>query len=119
MPFDELELIKDLAPDQRLLFMNQMNAARKSKGTALLLTLLLGGIGGHHFYLGNNIIGLLYALTVWTFVPMVLAFLELFFISGRVEAHNENKAREIVKKIKTMFPEEQIPPADSVQPVPA
>ena len=45
----------------------------KSRGVAILLALLLGGIGAHHFYLGNMGRGILFLLFCWTFVPLILA----------------------------------------------
>lgn len=50
----------------------------KSKSTAVLLALFLGGIGIHKFYLGQWIQGLLYLGFCWTFVPVVIALLEVF-----------------------------------------
>lgn len=48
----------------------------KSRSTAIALALFLGGIGGHHFYLGNNIRGLLYLCFCFTFIPAGIALLE-------------------------------------------
>lgn len=48
----------------------------KYKSTALLLAFLLGGFGGHKFYLGEYLAGTLYALFSWTLIPSVLAFFE-------------------------------------------
>jgi TM2 domain-containing membrane protein YozV len=48
-----------------------------NKTALLLLTFFLGGIGGHKFYLGKPIQGILYLLFCWTFVPCVIAFIEL------------------------------------------
>ncbi|WP_199245694.1 NINE protein [[Phormidium] sp. ETS-05] len=48
----------------------------KYKSTALLLAFLLGGFGGHKFYLGEYLAGILYALFSWTLIPSVLAFFE-------------------------------------------
>nr|WP_295660666.1 NINE protein [Polymorphobacter sp.] len=48
----------------------------KSKGTAIILALLLGGIGIHKFYLGRGGAGFLYLLFCWTFIPAVVAFIE-------------------------------------------
>jgi len=50
----------------------------KSKSTAALLALFLGGIGIHKFYLGQWIQGLFYLCFCWTFVPAIIAFLEVF-----------------------------------------
>jgi len=48
----------------------------KSRVAAILLALLLGGIGGHKFYLGRPGWGLVYFLFCWTFIPAVVAFIE-------------------------------------------
>lgn len=55
-----------------------MKGARlRHRSTAIILALLLGGIGAHKFYLGQNFRGLLYLFFCWTFIPAVIAFLEV------------------------------------------
>ena len=49
---------------------------QKNKLVAALLALLLGGIGAHHFYLGRPILGVIYLLFCWTFIPALIAFIE-------------------------------------------
>ena len=51
-------------------------ALAKSKVTAGLLALLLGGVGAHKFYLGKIGAGVAYLLFCWTFVPAVVALVE-------------------------------------------
>jgi TM2 domain-containing membrane protein YozV len=48
----------------------------KSKSTAILLALLLGGLGVHKFYLDQPGQGILYLLFCWTFIPAILGLLE-------------------------------------------
>ena len=48
----------------------------KSRSTAALLALILGGIGVHKFYVGKPGIGILYALFCWTFIPAIAGFFE-------------------------------------------
>src|SRR5215208_4460661 len=48
----------------------------RSRVTAALFALLLGGLGAHKFYLGNAGVGVLYLLFSWTFVPAVLGLIE-------------------------------------------
>ncbi|WP_295221032.1 TM2 domain-containing protein [uncultured Chryseobacterium sp.] len=50
----------------------------KSKSTTVLLTFFLGGLGIHRFYLGQNILGLLYLLFCWTFIPSCIALIDFF-----------------------------------------
>ena len=66
----------------------------KSKSTAVLLAILLGGLGVHHFYLNNTKKGLLYLipwlLFFWTvFIPFILWIIET--IEGIILA---NKSQE-------------------------
>ena len=47
--------------------------------TAILLAIFLGGLGVHRFYLGNTIIGLLYFLLSWTFIPLFVSWVEAVY----------------------------------------
>jgi len=49
---------------------------KKSKGVAALLAIFLGGIGIHKFYLDRAGWGIVYVLLSWTFIPMVIGFIE-------------------------------------------
>ena len=49
---------------------------RKSKLAAGLLAIFLGGIGVHHFYLGNWVLGILYLLFCWTYIPAIVGLIE-------------------------------------------
>lgn len=51
-------------------------AGRKSRIAAVLLALLLGGLGAHKFYLGRKGAGILYLLFAWTGVPLALGMIE-------------------------------------------
>ena len=46
----------------------------KSKSTATLLALFLGGLGFHQFYLGRTKRGVLYQIFFWTMIPIVFGF---------------------------------------------
>lgn len=48
----------------------------KSKSTAGIFALLLGGIGIHKFYLGQTGLGVVYLLFCWTMIPALIAFIE-------------------------------------------
>jgi len=48
----------------------------KSRATAAILAYVLGGLGAHKFYLGKTLSGVLYLLFCWTFVPVLVAFVE-------------------------------------------
>ncbi len=48
----------------------------KSRVTAGVLAIMLGGIGIHKFYLGRPIQGILYLLFCWTFIPAIISLIE-------------------------------------------
>lgn len=100
---DELMLQRDMSDSQRLLFQSELNKERKNRTVALLLTLLLGGIGAHRYYMGQIGMGLVYTLFSWTFIPGIIALIELFFIMKRVDSYNERVAQEIAVKVKTLI----------------
>lgn len=52
------------------------NLPAKSRITAGILALLLGGIGVHKFYLKKVGLGVVYILFCWTFIPSIVAFVE-------------------------------------------
>lgn len=54
----------------------QVPVGSKSKVTAGLLALFLGGLGVHKFYLGQTGLGILYLLLCWTCIPAIIAFVE-------------------------------------------
>jgi TM2 domain-containing membrane protein YozV/Tfp pilus assembly major pilin PilA len=68
----------------------------KSKVTAGLLAILIGGLGVHRFYLGQWW-GLFYLLFVWTGIPGVVAFIEgiVFLASDQARwdaRHNQGQS---------------------------
>lgn len=48
----------------------------RSRVAAALLALFLGGFGIHKFYLGHPLLGILYLVFCWTFIPAFIAFIE-------------------------------------------
>jgi TM2 domain-containing membrane protein YozV len=50
----------------------------KSKVTAALLALFLGGIGAHKFYLGKVGHGILSLFFFWTLIPGIIRIIEFF-----------------------------------------
>lgn len=48
----------------------------KDKNSTGLLAFFLGGLGVHRFYLGQTGLGILYLVFCWTFIPMVVAFVD-------------------------------------------
>ena len=90
-----------MTEDQRQSFQLELQQVQKDRTVGLLLTLLLGGIGAHRFYLGQTGLGILYLLFCWTFIPLTAALIECFLIMGRVDRYNRDRAWEIAMRIKS------------------
>jgi TM2 domain-containing membrane protein YozV len=101
---DELGAMSSLNEQQRLIFMHQMSAARKSDVVAILLAFFLGSFGAHRFYLGQTGWGILYLLFCWTLIPHLVSFVECFLLPGRVRSYNAQLAYEIAARIKASYP---------------
>ena len=63
----------------------------KSKVAAGLLGIFLGGLGIHKFYLGRWVWGIIYLLFCWTYIPVIIGFIEgiIYLVSS-----DENFARK-------------------------
>ncbi len=63
----------------------------KSKTTAAILALFLGGLGVHRFYLNQIGLGFLYLLFCWTFIPSIIAFIDFIIFLTMGEGSFNNK----------------------------
>lgn len=52
----------------------------KSKVTAAVLALFLGGFGAHKFYLGRTTAGVLYLIFFWSFIPAFIACIDFWIL---------------------------------------
>jgi len=77
---------------QRAWFYAEYERARKDELIGVLLAIFLGGLGIHHFYLRRDGLGILYLVFSWTGIPMVIAWIEAFFMPGRVRQYNAAQA---------------------------
>ncbi len=68
---DEAEICPKCGVRQKL-----SAVADKSRMTAGILALLLGGFGIHKFYMGKNLLGVLYLIFFWTVIPAIIGFIE-------------------------------------------
>lgn len=96
---DHLKYLRQLTPQEQAVFASEFAAVRKDGTTGTLLAFFLGGFGFHRFYLGNTVLGVIYALFCWTIIPAIVAFVEGFMMRGRVEAYNDEEAREIAERL--------------------
>lgn len=77
------------------MFMSQ----KKDPTLYLILALLLGGIGIHHFYVGNSTLGIIFLLMSWTFIPAIIALFNAFNHKKNVQQANMELARKIAVNI--------------------
>jgi|GEM_PF-542232 len=89
------ELVRSIPRESQAAFMIQYNAQKKNSTTAVVLALLLGGIGAHKFYLGKTGQGILYLVFFWSCVPAIIAFFEAFAMPHTVTQMNREMAREV------------------------
>ncbi len=68
---------------------------KKSKVTAIILTLFLGGFGGHQFYLGSWGLGIVYLVFFWTWIPVIFAVIELIRYVTLSDNEFEAKAAQL------------------------
>lgn len=54
----------------------------KNKTTATLLAFFLGGLGIHRFYLNQIVLGILYLIFSWTFIPLIIAFIDFIVLAA-------------------------------------
>ncbi len=54
----------------------------KNKTVAAVLAFCLGGLGAHHFYLGQIALGVIYLLFCWTLIPAIVSFVEAIVFLG-------------------------------------
>ena len=67
-------------------FLN-ISKMKKNKNVAAVLAFFVGGLGIHKFYLGKPLLGVLYLVFCWSFVPAVAAFVEaiIYFVGSEEE----------------------------------
>ncbi|WP_053062292.1 TM2 domain-containing protein [Desulfovibrio sp. TomC] len=98
----ELNYIKKMTDNQKALYYSEMSKKRKNGETGVFLSCLLGAFGAHRFYLKSNVLGVVYVLFCWTWIPSILGVIESLFMLKRVDAYNEQCAQDVAIKIKAL-----------------
>jgi TM2 domain-containing membrane protein YozV len=97
-PIDPIYTV-NMNDQQRAWFHAEYERARKDEVIGVLLAIFLGGLGIHHFYLRRDGLGILYLVFSWTGIPMIIGWVEAFFMPGRVRRYNVMQARYISSQI--------------------
>lgn len=85
-------VLPPMTEQQRAAFAALYPGVQRDPLLGVLLAVLLGSFGAHHFYLRRNGLGVVYLIFFWTGVPAILGFIEAFFMPGRVERFNAEQA---------------------------
>jgi TM2 domain-containing membrane protein YozV len=93
----------ELTSEQKQFFQRQYNKLSKNPSRAWKLTLLLGWAGAHRFYLNQWGWGIIYLLFCWTFIPLLVALVECFYIRERTEKYNKEIEQQIIQTMNIIF----------------
>ena len=99
---DHAHLMQDLTEQERWMFQSEFSAKRKEVTAGVLLALFLGGVGAHKFFMGQPVMGVLYILFCWTFIPLLVSLVEIFLMPGRIRRFNSDAARQTLLEIKAL-----------------
>ncbi len=92
-------LIEGMTSEQKLQFHQEMSDAWRDPKKAARLKMWLGGIGAHHFYLGDQSRGRKSRLFFWTGIPVIMTMFE-GDIKKRTQRVNSDLAKRIAASIK-------------------
>jgi hypothetical protein len=116
--YDSVEeglLMEGMTSEQKWQFHREMSEAWRDPKRASRFKWLLGGIGAHHFYLGDQGRGIKYLLFAWTGIPALMCIFE-GDIKKRTQRVNSDIAMRLAMRIKgggatpPMAPYSQYPP---------
>ncbi len=88
--------LTNLSEGSKAAYILAYNGRKKSAVVTLLLTIFLGGLGIHKFYLGKPVLGILYLVFSWTGIPSIIALVESFTVASTVRTMNGTAAQELV-----------------------
>jgi TM2 domain-containing membrane protein YozV len=107
MSQQEMKIVDNtnLTTEQQSYFQQEYDKLARNPTTALILTVVFGGVGAHRFYLREWGWGIAYVLFFWTYIPSIISILECAQIRSRTTKYNERCAQEILTKMNATFPE--------------
>ncbi|PWN64890.1 hypothetical protein C1638_010335 [Chryseobacterium oncorhynchi] len=76
MSLEEINILKAKKEESKDIYVKAKS--RKDKNIASLLSFFLGGLGIHRFYLGQTLLGFIYLIFSWTFIPTFIALIDFF-----------------------------------------
>jgi TM2 domain-containing membrane protein YozV len=88
-----------LTPQQEVYFQQEYDKRVRNPNTALILTVVFGGLGAHRFHLREWGWGMAYVLFFWTYIPSIISIIECAQIRSRTAEYNERCAQRILTKM--------------------
>jgi TM2 domain-containing membrane protein YozV len=86
------EMLPQMTEQQQATFNIYYRGTQRDEILGVVLALVLGSFGAHHFYLRRNGWGTVYLVLFWTGIPAILGIIEAFFMPGRVRRFNAEQA---------------------------
>jgi TM2 domain-containing membrane protein YozV len=88
-----------MTTEQQAIFNVYYPSTQRDELLGVLLAVLLGSFGAHHFYLRRNALGVVYLCLFWTGIPGILGIIEAFFMPGRVRQFNAEQAAILAQTV--------------------
>jgi TM2 domain-containing membrane protein YozV len=85
-------MLPQMTEQQQATFNAYYPSTQRDEMLGILLALVLGSFGAHHFYLRRNGLGAVYLVLFWTGIPGILGIIEAFFMPQRVRRFNAEQA---------------------------
>jgi TM2 domain-containing membrane protein YozV len=85
-------MLPKMTDEQQATFNLYYPSTQRDELLGILLAVLLGSFGAHHFYLRRKGLGILYLVLFWTGIPAILGIIEAFFMPERVRQFNAEQA---------------------------
>ena len=85
-------VLPQMTEQQQATFNAYYPSTQRDPLTGVLLAVVLGSFGAHHFYLRRNGMGVFYLVLFWTGIPAILGIIEAFFMPERVRRFNAEQA---------------------------
>tara|TARA_B100000886_G_scaffold336523_1_gene295477 strand:+ start:262 stop:579 length:318 start_codon:yes stop_codon:yes gene_type:complete len=93
-------LMKNMTSEEKVMFTAEYTDGKKDVFVGVLLAIFLGGLGIHKFWIGDNILGVIYLVFCWTFIPSLIALIDACLMSSSVRKYNNSIARKAYENIR-------------------
>jgi TM2 domain-containing membrane protein YozV len=92
-------MLPQMTEEQQATFNMYYPSTQRDEIVGVLLAVLLGSFGAHHFYLKRNGLGVVYLALFWTGIPAILGIIEAFFMPDRVRRFNAEQATQLAYSV--------------------